>query len=68
LGILRNGFRIYVLSMLSSHWDPRVIDSPLHHKGGPIFFVISLIPFFLLLFWLRRSEPSIAPIPSSKFV
>jgi exosortase C (VPDSG-CTERM-specific) len=56
LGILRNGFRIWVLSILTTHWDPRVIDSPLHHKGGPIFFAISLIPFFLLLFWLRRSE------------
>jgi exosortase C (VPDSG-CTERM-specific) len=56
LGIIRNAFRIYVLSMLSAHWNPRVIDSPLHHKGGPIFFALSLIPFFLFLVWLRKSE------------
>jgi exosortase C (VPDSG-CTERM-specific) len=67
LGIARNAFRIYVISMLSAHWDPRVIDSPLHHKGGPIFFALSLIPFFLLLFWLRRGEaaPAVAASASN---
>lgn len=56
LGIIRNAFRIFALSMLTIHWDPRVIDSALHHKGGPIFFAISLIPFSLFLMWLCRSE------------
>lgn len=56
LGIARNAFRIYLLSMLSAHWDPSIIHSPLHHRGGPIFFVLSLIPFFILLFCLRRSD------------
>ncbi|HTG43463.1 MAG TPA: exosortase/archaeosortase family protein [Verrucomicrobiae bacterium] len=65
LGILRNAFRIYVLSMLSVHWDPGVIHSPLHHRGGPIFFILSLIPFFGALFWLRRAEDRHGPLPSS---
>ena len=56
LGIARNAFRIYLLSMASAHWNPDIIHSPLHHRGGPIFFVLSLIPFFALLFWLRRRE------------
>ncbi len=56
LGVFRNGFRIFTLSFLSVQWDRSVIDSPLHHKGGPIFFAISLIPFCLVLAWLRRSE------------
>jgi exosortase C (VPDSG-CTERM-specific) len=56
LGVLRNAFRIYVLSFLTIHWDPHVIDSPLHHRGGPLFFALSLIPFLLLLGWLVRSE------------
>jgi exosortase C (VPDSG-CTERM-specific) len=56
LGVFRNAFRIYFLSMASAHWDPRIIDSPLHHRGGPIFFVLSLIPVFLLLFWFRKRE------------
>jgi exosortase C (VPDSG-CTERM-specific) len=56
LGILRNGFRILTIAMLCVYVDPSMIDSPIHHRGGPIFFVLSLIPFFLLLLWLRRSE------------
>lgn len=56
LGVLRNGFRILTLGWLCVHVDPAMIDSPLHHSGGPIFFVLSLGPFFLLLWWLRRGE------------
>jgi exosortase C (VPDSG-CTERM-specific) len=64
LGFLRNGFRIFTLSFLSVQWDPSVIHSPLHHKGGPIFFALSLIPFCLILAWLRRSElRKIQPAP-----
>ena len=56
LGIVRNGFRIFTIGMLCVHVDPSMIDSPIHHRGGPIFFLLSLIPFFLILFFLRRSE------------
>ncbi|MGN6386413.1 MAG: exosortase/archaeosortase family protein [Verrucomicrobiota bacterium] len=56
LGIARNGFRIYALSMLTVHWDPDVINGPLHHQGGPVFFVLSLIPFFALLLFLWKTE------------
>lgn len=56
LGILRNGFRIWVLSVLTVNVDSRIIDSPLHHQGGPIFFVLSLGPLFLLVWLLYRSE------------
>ena len=56
LALLRNGFRVFVLGELCVHISPRMIDSPIHHKGGPIFFVLSLIPFFLLLMALQRSE------------
>ena len=62
LGILRNAFRIYFLSMASAHWNPDIIHSPLHHRGGPIFFALSLIPFFLLLLWLKRSERLRSPL------
>ena len=31
-----------------------VIDSPIHHRGGPWFFMISLIPLFILLLVFRR--------------
>ncbi|HOA61638.1 MAG: exosortase [Verrucomicrobia bacterium] len=56
LGIVRNGFRILTISMLCVHVSPEMIDSPIHRRGGPVFFVLSLIPFFLLLLWLRKTE------------
>jgi exosortase len=61
LGIVRNALRIYILSMLSAHWNPEVIHSPLHHRGGPIFFALSLIPFFIFLLWLKKSETKNIP-------
>lgn len=56
LGILRNGFRILVIGLLCIHVGPHMIDSPIHHRGGPIFFALSLIPFTLLLCWFRYRE------------
>jgi len=56
LGILRNGFRIAVIGLLCVYVGPQMIDSPIHHRGGPIFFALSLVPLFLLLWWLRRQE------------
>src|SRR6266498_3407694 len=46
LAILRNGFRITTISWLCVNVDPGMINSPIHHHGGPIFFALSLIPFF----------------------
>jgi exosortase C (VPDSG-CTERM-specific) len=56
LGLIRNGFRIFVIGWLCVHVSPKMIDSPIHHHGGPIFFVISLIPLFMLLWVLRKGE------------
>jgi exosortase C (VPDSG-CTERM-specific) len=56
LGILRNGFRILVIGLLCVHYGPQMIHSIVHKKGGPVFFVLSLIPLFLFLWWLRRGE------------
>jgi len=56
LGLFRNGFRVFVIGQLCVHWGPQMIDSPLHRKGGPVFFILSLIPFFLILFLLLKSE------------
>ena len=38
-----------------------MIDTPIHHRGGPLFFVLSLFPFFLFLLWLRRGEARTRP-------
>jgi exosortase C (VPDSG-CTERM-specific) len=56
LAIARNGFRVFVIGELCVHISPKMIDSYIHHKGGPIFFALSLVPFFLLLFILVRLD------------
>jgi exosortase C (VPDSG-CTERM-specific) len=56
LGILRNGFRIWVIGLLCVHIGPQMIDSSIHHRGGPLFFALSLVPVLLLLAWFRRQE------------
>ena len=56
LGILRNGFRIFVIGLLCVKAGPQIIHSLIHRRGGPVFFLLSLIPFLLLLWWLRNGE------------
>ena len=59
LGLLRNGFRILVIALLCVHIGPEMINSPIHRRGGPIFFAASLVPLFILLWALYRSEQRI---------
>jgi hypothetical protein len=33
-----------------------MIDGIIHRRGGPLFFALSLVPLFLLLWWLRGGE------------
>jgi exosortase C (VPDSG-CTERM-specific) len=56
LGILRNGLRVFTIGELCVHIGPEMIDSPIHHRGGPLFFALSLIPFGILLFALIKSD------------
>jgi exosortase C (VPDSG-CTERM-specific) len=56
LGILRNGFRILVIGLLCVNAGPQMIHSLIHRRGGPVFFVLSLIPFFLVLWLLRKGD------------
>jgi exosortase C (VPDSG-CTERM-specific) len=56
LALLRNAIRIVTVGQLCVHVSPDMIHSYIHKKGGPIFFVLSLIPFFILLLYLRKRE------------
>jgi exosortase C (VPDSG-CTERM-specific) len=56
LALLRNGFRIFTIGELCVRIGPEMADSFIHRRGGPIFFALSLVPFFLLLLLLMRSE------------
>jgi exosortase C (VPDSG-CTERM-specific) len=56
LGIVRNGLRVWTIGTLCIQFGPHMINSIIHRRGGPAFFALSLIPFFAVLWWLRRSE------------
>jgi exosortase C (VPDSG-CTERM-specific) len=56
LGIARNGLRVAVIGNLCVQFGPQMIHSIIHRRGGPLFFTLSLIPLFLLLWWLHRGE------------
>ncbi len=66
LGIIRNGFRIGVIGWLCAEYGPQMIDSVIHRRGGPVFFVLSLVPLFLFLWWLRWMEQRGAAKAASK--
>ena len=56
LGILRNAVRIVTIGELCIHVSPDMINSNLHRRGGPVFFLLSLAPFFGLLYILRKLD------------
>jgi exosortase C (VPDSG-CTERM-specific) len=56
LALVRNGFRVFCLGEIGVHFYPAVLDSWFHHHGGPIFFLLSLVPLFLLLVYLMKGE------------
>lgn len=55
-GVIRNGLRIVTLAWLSLHWDAAALEGPLHKRGGPLFFAMSLVPLLALVVWMRRCE------------
>lgn len=65
LALARNGLRIVTIGQLCVHVSPNMIDSPIHHHGGPLFFALSLLPFFLLLHLLRKFESQNRPKPDA---
>jgi exosortase C (VPDSG-CTERM-specific) len=66
LAILRNGFRIFVIGLLCVHLGPQMINSLIHRRGGPLFFVLSLIPFLFLLWLLRRGDTGESAVSDTK--
>jgi hypothetical protein len=67
---VRNGFRIWVIGTVCVEFGPQMIHGIIHNRGGPLFFALSLVPLFLLLWWLRRGEapktdPPISPIDNN---
>ena len=66
LALLRNGFRIFVIGQFCVRIGPEMINSYIHRHGGPLFFILALIPLFLLLIFFRKSERVKSPPQTSK--
>lgn len=56
IAIFKNAIRIVLLGALSVYVDRGIIDSPLHHQGGPVFAVIDVAIFVPLLALFQRLE------------
>jgi exosortase len=56
LSVAKNGLRIFTIAMLGTRVDPGYLTGRLHHQGGIVFFAITLIVIFALLWVLRRGE------------
>jgi exosortase len=53
---VKNGLRIFTITQLGTRVDAGFFDGRLHHRGGIIFFAISLAMMAVLLWGLRRTE------------
>ena len=50
------GFQILVIGLLCVHVGPHMAESFIHQRGGPIFFVLSLVPLMFFMAFLRRHD------------
>lgn len=56
IAIVKNAIRIVVITSLTVYVNPSIINSPLHHNGGPLFALIDLAIFVPLLVISQRIE------------
>jgi exosortase len=59
LTILKNGFRIALLSFLGVYVDRRILGSELHRNGGILFFILALVVLWGIIVVLRKFERSL---------
>jgi exosortase len=66
VGVAKNGFRIFTLSLLGEYVSINILDGPLHHHGGPVFFTLGLALIIAAIWLLRKKEASRLPhVPPS---
>jgi exosortase len=54
--IAKNGVRVFTLAALGAYVNPAILNGPLHHQGGVLFFAIAFSGEFLLIWILSRLE------------
>jgi exosortase len=67
ISVIKNGLRIFTITMLGTRVDPGFLHGRLHRQGGILFYLLSLVVLFLLLLLLQRLErkqkPETIPAP-----
>jgi hypothetical protein len=63
LAVVKNGVRIFTLTVLGTYVDPGFLSGPLHRRSGIVFFLMTLGLLVLLLLLLRKLERSAASRP-----
>jgi exosortase len=64
LSIVKNGVRIFTISMLGTRVDPGFLHGNLHHNGGILFFLLALFAVLLLMWLLTRGEKRDSSLPN----
>lgn len=54
--VIKNGFRIATLTLLSIYVDPSFLHGSLHRDGGILFFLLALAMLWPVLIYLQKSE------------
>jgi exosortase len=54
--VVKNGLRIFTLSILGTYVDPSFLTGNLHRDGGILFFAVALAVVISFVWWLRKSE------------
>lgn len=62
VGVAKNGFRIFALSLLGEYVSTSILDGPLHHQGGPVFFSLGLALVVVAIWLLRKREAIRIPL------
>lgn len=56
LSVIKNGIRIFTLTLLSIYVDPSFLHGSLHRDGGFVFFLLALAILWPVLVLLQKSE------------
>ena len=56
MAAIKNGFRIFTITELSTRVDPGYFDGNLHHRGGILFLGFALVMMCVVLWGLRHGD------------
>ena len=68
LSIIKNGARVFTLSMLTAYVDPGYLSGRLHHQGGFVFFLLALGAELALLCLIGRLERKTEAEPAASLL